>query len=285
MMLPFRRLGLASPLQLLWKRAAPFQAVCDRIDRSTIGIHFTIANASGKAGTVFHLLARDHGDAIAVQEQDVPGLPRLLPAACPERHINDNGTFCLFWQEGDPIPVIDEESADRWWRNLFSFLKAQLYANHHRKWPSGAGRAHGNAAYHEARAEQIAGEFGQKMRQDFQARRLRLTRRKIGSDGRSSLRIERDGLRLFGMWEGGDKIVNLKAACPCADRPGRPLTIRKCSDHAALAAEFIRRYAAMEKAEMEFLQELRLAGHQCCGSMDDCPLRVSNENGSQPLRV
>lgn len=278
MRLPFFRPGLVHSLQLLLDRSEQFQAVCKRKDRSTIDIRFTVANGSGKPGTVFELVATcDRGDLV-VKEHDEFGHRRLLPAACAERHINGDGSFCLFWKDGDPIAVIDVETADRWWRNLFTFLKAQIYANRHRTWPNGAGRAHGNAAFHEAKAEQIAAEFGPQMFNAFKARHLRLLRRKVGMRGLSALRIEQDGHRLFGMWEGSDKVVNLRAACPCARQAKRPLPIRKCGNHADLAAEFVRRYAAMEDAERKFLQDISLAGHQCCGTMDVCQLKTHNEN-------
>src|SRR5262245_42531746 len=47
---------------------------------------------------------------------------KRLPGCCPERHINAGGTFCLNWEAGDPLEIVDSLSARQWWSLLTAFL-------------------------------------------------------------------------------------------------------------------------------------------------------------------
>jgi len=76
-----------------------------------------------------------------------------LPKACPERHINGDGSFCLRWPQTTPGSL---EEADTWWKELRGFLTAQLWANHTAKWPVSKSWAHGDAARHQREFERLA---------------------------------------------------------------------------------------------------------------------------------
>lgn len=78
---------------------------------------------------------------LKVAEQ-IPGTK--LPPACPERHINGDGSFCLGWK---PLPLpTDARSACELWALVAGFLAQQLRAAVTEKWPEEHAWPHGNAA-------------------------------------------------------------------------------------------------------------------------------------------
>jgi hypothetical protein len=267
---------LAQPLRLLWEHAEDLRCKFEQTSKSSIRIRLEMPTPSGKPGRIYNLAALQRGAAIKVSEVSADGFRRTLPVACPERHINGDGAFCLFWGQR-PIRVFDRESAILWWNNLINFLNAQAYAEQRRKWPEGAGRAHGDAAFHEANVEAIAEQFGPKMLADLKAKRIRLRPLRLGGRARRSLRLERNEVRLFAMWDSGRQIVNLRAACPCERAGRRKLPIAKCGDHAVLAARFIEEFQAMEQEERAFNEEWQRAGRGCCGTIENCPFHEATE--------
>lgn len=80
-----------------------------------------------------------------------------LPAYCPERHVNPDGSFCLGLSAGD-IESADE--ATKWWEQLQEFLRCQAIARSRGKWPPGRELAHGDAALYQLKMEEIAKERG-----------------------------------------------------------------------------------------------------------------------------
>ncbi|WP_188263125.1 E2 domain-associated cysteine-rich protein [Azospirillum tabaci] len=160
---------------------------------------------------------------------------------------------------------------------LFHRLRAQMYAERHRRWPSGAGRAHGEAAAPEAIAEAAAAAFGPAMLADLRAKRLTVRRIKLGA-GRTGLRLMRNDGILFVLGSGRDRIVGLGRPCSCGAGWHGPRAIGKCGDHAKRAAELVLAMAAMEEAECAFVETVRAQGRTCCGRMDGCPLAPPAEN-------
>ena len=85
----------------------------------------TPPTVSGAPSPTYRLRVDVVGDYAMVREL----LPTLLPAYCPERHINIDGSFCLYWGEVEPEKVerrnggdaTEHESvfpqASRIWRN------------------------------------------------------------------------------------------------------------------------------------------------------------------------
>ena len=118
-----------------------------------------------------------------VEVKEQPGRERL-PRACPMRHVNLGGAFCLGWGNEDPSVVRDHGGAHAWWTALLHYLEYQLYAHVRRSWPQGRERAHGDAALYEARAEGLALRFGQPFLDDVH--RVRAT---LPDAGRSSGRV------------------------------------------------------------------------------------------------
>lgn len=196
--------------------------------------------------------------------------PTLLPAFCPERHINRDGSFCLYWRAVDDIVIDGPEAARAWWETLVRFLQLQIRAARLRQWPDGQGRAHGAAAVHQLRAESAAQRLGEPFPSYLADRRLTVAVRGAGSQG-PAVEVLRDGQLLFAVWMRSGRVVNLRRPCVCpAGSRRRPTVLRSCGDHAEKAASLAIELHRMRKAEKSFWDYFR--GAPCCGSMDDCPL-------------
>ena len=71
---------------------------------------------------------------------------RRLPAACPARHINMDGTFCLGWGPSRVAVPASAVEAERAWATIAGFLHLQDRASASQTWPHHAAWAHGEAA-------------------------------------------------------------------------------------------------------------------------------------------
>lgn len=199
----------------------------------------------------------------------------MLPSCCPERHINFDGTFCLFWAELEPLSVTDTPTAGKWWRKLLTFLQRQGTADILRSWPGrAAGRAHGpEAATHQAVAEHAANELGIRFTSGlkdghFSTNRNRYRnehRVKLFDDGRCIATVVRGRKS----WEG--RVLTLRARCKCGSTV-RPLPLRSCGNHAEMIARFTLALDGWKEAEAEFFKTIANSGIQCCGSLEECPL-------------
>lgn len=208
-------------------------------------------------------VSSDNG-RLSVRERTVA---RRLPPACPLRHLNSDGKFCLGWQHEDPSFVLDEAGARNWWEALTVFLGHQLHADACRRWPTGQERAHGDAAEDEAIAEGVAEGFGRGLLAGMRVGRLGL--RRVAR----STRLERNGRRLFALRDGSQAVSNLKAACPCARSAGT-IALKACGDHASDAARLIRAMASWQEKEAQFYREFASV-MPCCGTMETCPIQHS----------
>lgn len=219
----------------------------------------------------FHLLAKPRGDFVAVREDPARA---SLPAFCPERHINDDGTFCLFWRGLQDVRVVDRPSAKTWLKLLVRFLQAQLHAEKRQEWPSSIqALPHGQAARHQIEAERIARLLGDDIYEDLMAKRLVVVETVLSRPGLGrSLRLLRRGRKIAAMWQDGDRIANLRQACFCGAGKGAGRTpIRGCGQHARLVAALIRELFSVRQAEQRYWASVK--DRRCCGTMDSCPLR------------
>ena len=117
---------------------------------------------------------------IIVREYVECDVKRLLPTACPCRHINGqetNFSFCLGKDWG--TKVIDSRTADFWWDHLNKFLAFQEVAEKTKIWPPFTDEngvvyndlSHGSAADFQIKAETLASKLG--MRQFYDDTLLR----------------------------------------------------------------------------------------------------------------
>lgn len=174
-----------------------------------------------------------------------------LPASCPERHINGNGTFCIGYEAGKRIET--EQAADLWWTKLMVHLLCQDTAGRTGVWPSYAALSHGDAGGVQLIAEAFGAERGM----------LDAVRDAARGEGPIHAAIqlisEKDPKRL----------INGRAACVCGPKKKWSAQVLRRECEPASCLVFLEQ--ERRRKEAEFWNERR--DWVCCGSMVDCPLR------------
>ncbi|MCK1465879.1 E2 domain-containing protein [Bradyrhizobium sp. CW10] len=210
-----------------------------------------VAVRSSKAFTrVFQLRAVSFGDEIRVSERSIGS---SLPACCPERHINPDGSFCIGLRAGEGIT---DETAPAWWKKLHAFALWQETAAETGFWPSEAQLSHGEAGEIELAAERAADHLG-----------LQSAYREAVAFGTgpiaSSLAKINDKSRL---------LRNGRSACICGrtDRHGRSLLRRECHRTGRGCPVVLEHWRRIKVNE--YWRGLR--GQACCGTMRECPLKA-----------
>lgn len=203
------------------------------------------------------------GGRLAVREDP----PAKLPRCCPDRHINQDGTFCLNWNEANPLSVVDEASARRWWDYLVKFLRCQEVASALRKWVC-PGYAHGDAAKHQREAEEAATRLGPQVMSLVEEGRL-LTRRRE-SHGRARIELLKDGVVLAKVSQRSNQLSDRKAPCICSTRDARP--IAECGEHAADLQSLVTALYEWRSSELKFMRDLSRSGVRCCKTLEKCSL-------------
>jgi hypothetical protein len=205
-------------------------------------------------------------DHLAVKER----LPGRLPRRCPERHITPRNEFCLHWVFGDPQPIVDAESARRWWALLWDFLTRQEAAAKLRRWP-GPGRAHGKAVRHQDRAERSAAKLGADVLASMHEGQFatRLDQRR----GRNRIELRRNGKLVNRIQLPNRTLTDRRAPCLCSQGVQSKGPIGGCEDHAETLASLVDAVHRWADAEKEYFDQLRGAGVTCCRTLDRCPLR------------
>jgi hypothetical protein len=203
------------------------------------------------------------GGRVAVREDPAAKLPRC----CPDRHINQDGTFCLNWDEANPLPVVDEASARRWWDYLVKFLRCQEVASALRKWVC-PGYAHGDAAKYQRQAEQAATRLGPQVMSWFDEGRL-LTRRRE-RHGRVRIELLKDGVVLARVSQRSGQLTDRKAPCICSAQDACP--IAECGEHAADLQALVTALYEWRIRELSFIRDLSRSGIRCCRTLEQCSL-------------
>ena len=203
------------------------------------------------ATTRFELVGMVDGGKPKFKER----VQHLLPAFCPNRHINSDGTFCLSSPRHsselatEPLPV------------LLKFLRLQLSAERDGRWPTTTEWAHGDAATHQLKAEEAAARISPEWHRLLVEKKLK--RREKGRF--VSILAEE---KRFSIWRKEQRVATLRQRCFC----GRSnCAVVQCGTHAADAVELVKELSLMDKAEADFWR--RFDGRQCCGTMKNCPLK------------
>lgn len=262
-----------SSLDLLLKHAPSWVAV----EQNQEGKVLISADAApqGEPSRIFRLrltLSEDAGVSVAEQPE-----ARQLPCFCPERHINPDASFCLFFRSESPLE--SKEQTTYWWSALLHYLSNQVYAERFHIWPLEAGLCHGSAASLQIEMEAIASPLGWRdeilkglfRRQGWLSDRLpRIAKdRSRVVNGRSpcprgcrKLRRRQGvcGVESSEALNGGERFI-LRTDCP-----------NKTVLERIVLLEYTRR-----RMERELLTSLRLAGATCCQSMRHCPLNSEQE--------
>lgn len=235
--------------------------------------HVTPPNPSGAPVPGYILEIRQNGTAVSVKEQR----PLRLPAFCAERHINTDGTFCLYWDEVERLSIKSPEDAEGWWGKLLMFLLRQRTAEKRRRWPGKADeRAHGSIAPRfQAMTEENAAALGPKFLQSFRDGKLHLR----PGNRRNRVALFKDGRPLVTILRQERRVMTLRQRCKCDKAAERRLPLIACGDHGKQLADFSLHLEVWQRAEKEFYADLRARQLVCCGTMDDCPLAKS---GAQP---
>lgn len=256
----------ADSILLLAQVADDFGAVILQRLPNRLDVTIPVPMPDGRS-PIYSITAELSGSIVSARES----APTRLPAFCPDRHINENSTFCLGWAKVDPFEVMSQDGAWTWWARLLKFLRLQERAARLGRWPDHRAWAHGDAAIHQLLAEKAAVRLGPTYIEHLAQNRISVARRGNGAQG-SGLRIMADGTWLYSIWEDAARAVNLRRRCICEAGTGhRPTVLRNCRDHAEAAVELALAVRDREREERRFW--MGFEGKLCCGTMKNCPLR------------
>ena len=254
-----------SPLSLLESCAGEFAVKIGRSEPQRLAIEFDLVRPSGDAIHYSLEIWPLGGNQVAVRECP----PERLPRCCPDRHINRDGTFCMHWAEGDPLPVADTADARAWWDLLRQFLERQEAATRLRKWP-GSTRAHGEAARYQRDAEALAGAFGIHFEKHLKAGDFRTHHDNRRYRNRIELLCSEQLINRISL--PSRILTNVRMPCPCSAGSGTPTAIGACGDCAQKLARFIDALHHWHKTEREFFALLKRERVPCCRTLRQCAL-------------
>lgn len=258
---------MSTAIDLIDQAAPDFGGSCSRITVSSALLQLPIQLVDGRV-LQYRLVLQQNGERVTAREET----PNHLPASCPERHINYDGTFCLYFPAANQLTVTDNTSAIAWLETLYKYLKLQERARVQRKWPNADAWSHGGAAHHQLRALKAASALNENIAAAVAESQVVLTRKK--SKGRSILEVWVEGDHLYSVWEIHKRVINQTKRCFCETSGLRkPKRLRRCGDHAIQAAELALAMRDWENEEKRYWDSMR--DHTCCGTCDSCPLQRS----------
>jgi hypothetical protein len=237
------------PVELLIN-VAPDWADVSRIHADKMNFDAIAERTSGSLTRLYELTAVYKNSQVWVGERTT----KLLPSFCPDRHINEDGSFCLGLRAGEGIL---ESNSIVWWEKLKLFLLCQETAQETGQWPPDAQLSHGDAGEIEELAEKVARSIG-KLNEYRNAVRFNM-----GPIAEGLIRINRSTRQLR----------NGRSVCVCGrtDIKGSPILRRDCHKMGCpIEFEFARRLATDQ-----FWESMK--GKPCCGSMLSCPLKRSEQ--------
>jgi len=260
----------ARALALIIPQAPAHDAALVRVSEQAAEFRLTVTLLDGRK-VERRLAVTVHGDELWAREPT----PEHLPAYCPERHINSDASFCLGWSGHESKSVIDDSSATLWWGKVIQFFRLQERATRLRRWPDRHTWAHGAAAPFQRIAEISAAKLGETFATALQWGRLTVSE-PIGRSASNgpAITLSLDERRLLRVWCDHPRLVNMRQPCVCDHRVGRPaIAMRGCHDHAQAAVDLVRALVHWRTEERSFWNSL--SGQACCGTLDECPLKVA----------
>ena len=258
--------GENQPLALIEALAAEFSSVAKARTSHSMSLHVDVITASGRSVPYDLTLTLEANQIIKTKET----ITARLPAFCPERHINFDGSFCLFAPD-EAIQVLDEETARAWFETLWNFLKYQIRAGKKRAWPDDNAWAHGSAAGHQRKVEQAVNSLGPKFKFAYAKRQISYDERKGKKHGKI-LRLLIKGMPVFSVFENRRRVINHKQRCFC-DCMGKKKRrrLRGCSDHAQRGVDLVMGLRDWKLSEDAFWESFK--DRSCCNTCDVCPLK------------
>lgn len=253
-------------LDLIVDVAPKYGGTCFRYSgKSYLTLSLPIELSDGRI-IPYSLTVTQYENVLKVKEST----PKNLPAFCPERHINSDGTFCLGFGSDFPREVSNEENAVIWFETLYKYLQTQARAANLRVWPGNSQWAHGDASSHQLKAMVASSKISTEIRASFDNGELTL--RRSSSRRRKILEVLILGKVIFRIWEQSAKVINTKRACFCkSSGRKRPKRIGRCGDHALQAISLAFAIRDLESEEAKFW--VAYAGSSCCNTCDACPLK------------
>lgn len=242
--------------------APAYNAVAETISTVRVLLRFSLAISDGRTFP-YEIEVNQVGDSKAIAKELQPV---NLPGFCPNRHINYDGSFCLYWWEVSSLDITNEETAHAWWGTLWKFLTLQARVKKARRWPNENEWAHGAAAVHQHRAELAARELGLQYEIALRERRFSVVKKK------RILQFFKDKRHLYSVWLDSNKVVNLKQRCLC-ESTGKKSSkrLRRCGSHASDASQLALALLWWEIEEKAFWNSF--GDRECCGTCDNCPLQ------------
>lgn len=254
-------------LYLILDLAGAFNATGELTSETTAGLNIMLERMDGRVAS-YGIQVRSEGNKLRARECG----SHHLPSFCPERHINSDGSFCLYWEGSERLDVVDEASARVWMETLIQFLRSQERAARMRRWPSSKAWAHGSAAKYQLQAMQATAVLGNSFFVKLEEGSLSIhVRPRRGRNPDSIVEVKQDGVHLFSIWKSRRMVVNRRKKCFCgANGPRRPKRIGRCENHDAAALALAEALLGWKTAEELFWKGLQ--GSKCCGTCDECPL-------------
>lgn len=260
-------------LSLLLRTIPTWATVAERQPTATL-VTATPPLEGGRRPKTYMLELRPskHG-GVSVFEQ---GDNKLLPTFCLERHINPDGSFCVFYGSEEKIP--DTDSAELWWSHLARFLDFQMFAEKNRLWPLRSGLTHAEAADEQIAMENLAAPLG------WEDEILEGVFRHRGWLAENLPRVSKDMRR----------VLNSRTPCPrgcrwkhkllrkqsCTEtncnsgcnRLHKPILRAECPNRQSIEKIVLHEHRR-KWIEGQIVKDLHQKGRKCCGTMKNCPLR------------
>lgn len=201
---------------------------------------------------------------------------QLLPVCCPERHINSDGTFCLYWEDDIDLGITTIDKATLWWQTLISFLLKQERAKKKREWPDKDAWAHGSAAEFQRSALSALDQIGVDFKNSVMLESIQVTYHKANKGNGNYYKVLKNGLPWYIVWEKFQRIALLRQKCLCGSNSKRRYknTLRNCSkqSHQKYFVDFAINFYHWKTEEAAFWAHFK--GKSCCGTLDECPLNL-----------
>lgn len=251
--------------------AASTMHEAETIDRKAVEAVFVvdIKRIDGKR-VRYRILVTAHGTEVSAKED---GTPRRLPTFCPDRHINVDGSFCLYWSDEFAIQITDVEAANYWWITLREFLLMQERADYAREWTSD-GWAHGKAARYQFDALNAATIIGKRVVAATQRQQLTVSKIETKNPANGvTLQLSLAGTQVCRVRQN-----NMCVTGQCNFRNfrfrRRGKATRKLGSREKVSKAYAKLTIALwnwKVAEDEYW--LGHSGKECCGKLDSCRLR------------
>lgn len=259
-----------SPLEYAILAAPDVDAtLVNRISDTQAHFEFNILIPDGSRMLVQLLVSISDEEYLVAREL----VPTLLPASCPQRHINFDGTFCIGWSGVQNMKVLDPDSAGKWWCDVFAFLKKQRRATKSRQWP-GEEWAHGHsAAASQLIVEDAAKNLGEDFVTDLKLGKFRVEKIEARKRPSPLLKVFRNDIHIYSVWESFKCLTNSRVPCLCRlSSKRRAKKIKSCSNHRQLLIDFGIHLHLKEVEELKFLKAY-CTFNSCCETLDKCPVR------------